>query len=69
MISQAKQWVRDFLSLKLQGHQRKFITPYMYVLQYDNVIQKVTVTVKCITFHAGTVWCTMYPPCLPSMET
>ena len=27
------------LSLKLQGHQRKFITLYMYVLQHDIVIQ------------------------------
>lgn len=32
MHVQAKQWVRDFLSLKMQGHQRKFVTPYMYGL-------------------------------------
>lgn len=29
VYTQAKQWVRDFLSLKMQGHQRKFVTPYM----------------------------------------
>ena len=31
---QAKQWVQLFLSIKEEGHQKKYVTPYMHAMVY-----------------------------------
>ena len=42
---QAKQWVQLFLSIKEEGHQKKYVTPYMHAMvpniirQYGNLKQ------------------------------
>ncbi len=35
-VCQAKQWVRSFVALggQLQGHQKKYVTPYMHSMVY-----------------------------------
>ena len=39
---QAKQWVQLFLSIKEQGHQKKYVTPYMHAMVYHipNIIRQ-----------------------------
>ena len=39
---QGKQWIDLFLSIKEEGHQRKYVTPYMHVMVYHtpNVIRQ-----------------------------
>ena len=44
---QAKQWFQLFLSIKEEGHQKKYVTPYMHAMvyhvpnQYDNFHVKI----------------------------
>ena len=39
---QAKQWVQPFLSIKEEGHQNKYVTPYMHAMEYHvpNIIRQ-----------------------------
>ena len=39
---QAKQWVQLFLSIKEEGHQKKYVTPYMHAMVYrvPNIIRQ-----------------------------
>ncbi|KAL5491239.1 hypothetical protein EMCRGX_G016487 [Ephydatia muelleri] len=38
----AKQWVQFFLSIKEEGHQKKYVTPYMHAMVYHvpNIIRQ-----------------------------
>ena len=36
---QAKQWVQLFLSIKEEGHQKKYVTPYMHAMVYHVICQ------------------------------
>ncbi|KAL5516061.1 hypothetical protein EMCRGX_G001322, partial [Ephydatia muelleri] len=38
----AKQWVQLFLSIKEEGHQKKYVTPYMHAMVYHvpNIIRQ-----------------------------
>ena len=40
---QAKQWVQLFLSIKEQGHQKKYVAPYMHAMVYHvpNIITQI----------------------------
>ena len=63
LFAQAKQWVRDFLTLgkKLQGHQRKFVTPYMYDLDKYSLLYYVFKIIMygvfrhCMVYHVPTM--------------
>ena len=39
---QAKQWAQLFLSIKEEGHQKKYVTPYMHAMVYHvpNIIRQ-----------------------------